>query len=285
MDRKALIFILLIFLNFCKEDKLKKAERFLKEGKIEEAEYLVLDYLKKNEKDSRALLLLADIYFTNGEYYKSLQILKKIPEKEIYKEKILEDAKYIFEKTKYSAKEIAVESAEIILLLSPDYYEKEFYSYLGKIYLEKGKTSEAEKIFKKIWEKEKDYDSFLNLLNLLYEKGEYLEIVNLEEGIPEKYLRDERINFIIGNSLFEISKIYYTEEKIDSALIFIDKFLEIKTPPLKVAEAYYIKGEILLSKGDTISAIENFYNVIKENPANETGLLKKVKERLKELKK
>jgi len=284
MDRKSLIFIL-IFLIFCKEDKLKKAERFLKEGKIEEAEYLVLDYLKKNEMDSKALLLLADIYLANGEYYKSLQILKKIPEKEIYKEKILENTKYIFEKTKYSAKEIALESAEIILLLSPDYYEKEFYSYLGKTYSEKGKFLEAEKIFKKIWEKEKDYESLLNLLNLLYEKGEYLEIIALKEDIPEKYLRDERINFIIGNSLFEISKIYYAEEKIDSALIFINKFLEIKSPPLKVAEAYYIKGEILLSKGDTISAIENFYKVLKENPAKEVRLPKKVKERLKELKK
>ncbi len=283
MDRKNLIFILLIFLNFCKEDKLKKAERFLKEGKIEEAQYLVLDYLKKNERNQKALLLLADIYLVNGEYYKSLTILKKITEREIYKEKILENAKYIFEKTKNSAKEIALESAEIILILSPDYYEREFYIYLGKIYSEKGKFLEAKKIFKKIWEKEKDYESLLNLLNLLYEKGEYLEII--KEEIPEKYLRDERINFIIGNSLFEISKIYYAEEKIDSALIFIDKFLEIKSPPLKVAEAYYIKGEILLSKGDTVSAIENFYNVLKENPAKETGLPKKVKERLKELKK
>jgi len=284
MDRKTLIFVL-IFLIFCKEDKLKKAEKFLKEGKIEEAEYLALDYLKKNKTNSKALLLLADIYLANGEYYKSLQILKKIPEKEIYKEKILENTKYIFEKTKYSAKEIAIEAAEIILLLLPDYYEKEFHSYLGKIYLKKGKILEAEKIFKRIWEKEKDYESLLNLLNLFYEKGEYLKIIALKEEIPEKYLRDERINFIIGNSLFEISKIYYTEGKIDSALTFIDKFLEIKTPSLKVAEAYYIKGEILLLMGDTISAIENFYNVIKENPGKETILFKKVKGRLKELKK
>ncbi len=282
MDRKIIGLIFTIFLIYCKEDKLKKAERFLKEGRIEEAQYLVESYLKKNETDSKALFLLSEIFFTKGEYYKVLQVIKKIPDKEVYKDKILSDAKYIFDKTKNFSKEISYEAAEIILLLEPEYYDKNLYLYLGKIYKEKGKFLEAEKVFKKIWEIEKDYESLLNLLNLLYEKGEYLEIIILKENIPSKYLNEE-VNSIIGNSLFELSKIYYTEEKIDSALIFIDKFLEIKIPPAKLAEAFFIKGELLLLKGDTISAIKNFYNVLKENPAKETGLPKKAKEKIKEI--
>lgn len=282
MDRKITSLIFIIFLISCKEDKLKKAERFLKEGKVEEAQYLVESYLKKNQMDSKGLFLLSEIYLAKGEYYKTLQVIKRIPDKEIYKDKILNEVKYIFDKTKNFAKEISYEAAEIILLLEPEYYDKDLYLYLGKIYKEKGEFLEAEKIFKKIWEIERDYESLLNLLNLLYEKGEYLKIIILRENIPPKYLNEE-INSIIGNSLFEISKIYYTEEKIDSAIFFIDKFLEIKIPPVKLAEAYYIKGELLLLKGDTTSAIQYFYNVLKENPAKETGLPKKAKEKIKEI--
>ncbi len=284
MDRKIISLIFIIFLTFCEEDKLKKAERFLREGKVEEAQYLVENYLKKNETDSRALFLLSEIYLAKGEYYKTLQVIKRIPDKGLYKDKILNDAKYIFDKTKNFAKEISYEAAEIILLLEPEYYDKNLYLYLGNIYKERGKFLEAEKVFKKIWEIEKDYESLINLLNLLYEKGEYLEIIILRENIPPKYLNEE-VSSIIGNSLFEISKIYYMENKVDSAIIFIDRFLEIKIPPAKLAEAYYIKGELSLLKGDTISAIQNFYNVLKENPAKETGLPKKAKEKIKEIKK
>ncbi len=284
MDKKIIIFTLLFLFLSCKENKVKKAERLLKEGRVEEAQFLLESYVRKNEMDSRAIFLLGEVYLTKGEYYKAIYNFRKIPQKDLYKDELINDLKYIFNKTRYSAQEIAYNSAELITIISPDHYEKEIYMFLGEKYVEKGKVIEAENIFKKIWEREKNYESFLNLLNLLEEENDYSKIIELKDSIPEEYLTDE-VNAIIGDAFFETGKIYYEREKIDSALFYIEKFMQIKKPPIKLAEAYYIKGEIMLLKGDTLSAVQNFYNVIKLNPAKEMGLPQKATKRIKELKK
>jgi len=284
MDKKIIIFALLFLSLSCRENRVKKAERFLKEGRVEEAQFLLESHVRKNEMDSRAIFLLGEVYLTKGEYYKAIYTFRKIPQKDLYKDELINDLKYIFDKTKYSAQEIAYNSAELITIISPDYYEKEIYMFLGEKYVKKGKMIEAENVFKKIWEREKNYESLLNLLNLLEEENSYSEIIELKDSIPEEYLTDE-VNAIIGGAFFEIGKIYYEREKADSALFYIEKFMQVKKPLIKLAEAYYIKAEIMLLKGDTLSAVQNFYNVIKLNPARETGLPQKARKRIKELKK
>lgn len=283
MVRK-IITLFIIFAFSCREDKLKRAETFLKEGKIGEAQFLVESYLKKNEMDSRALFLLGEIYMIKGEYYKAINTFKKMPEKVLYRDSLISDLKYIFKKTKFSAEEIAFSAIELLTLISPEYYDAECYKFVGKKYMEKGKIMEAENIFKKIWEREKDYESLLKFLNLLKEQGNYQKIISLYDSIPKNQFTEE-VNTLFGEVFFEMGKIYYENEKLDSSLLFIDKFIEIKKPLVKLADAYYIKGELMLLKGDTLSAVHNFYEVIKLNPAKETGLQQKAKKRIKELSK
>jgi tetratricopeptide (TPR) repeat protein len=162
-------------------------------GKLKMA-FEIADFLYKKWRDDRSVLLLSDAYYSLEQYRKSVEILKKVKNKNC-RYYILLSKNYIFlkkadialiDRIKKSCREDSVEKRVVM-------------SY---IYLEKGDVRQAFKIIEPVAEKLSDYymktvigKMFVRkLVYLLFEKKMYAQALKILLPLSERLKKDCDIN-------------------------------------------------------------------------------------------
>lgn len=207
-----LIFVIALFSywwgRFKTKDDHRHLDKFLRQFQAPPSENEIKELIASSNISSKSWLLLADLYFQNGEYEKSIEIYHEL----------------------LANKQSDVNKKEILFLLGKTYFKAGFLERSRKTFLEilkaNPRTPQALHYLLLIYEHLKDYKSALGVLEPLDELGEdvkldkiYLEVILLLND----YSIDETQK---TQKLLEI----YKEHRILSYLIF--EYLFRKNPKL-----------------------------------------------------
>ncbi len=283
MDRK--IFFFLIFIISC-YNPIKKAEDLLKKDRIEEAESVLLYALKKGKKESKIYLLLGEIYLKKKFYLSALKYFEKVLDKSKYKKILIKNLREIYNQTKKAGPEIAKRSLFLLYLIAPEKLKIEEEKALALYFLEK-ESEEADVFIEKILKKNFDDDLFLKFIKTLFDRNKFKEVISFYKKFEEDVKKSKlypNIEFYVGSSYFEEGKKYFEEEKIDSSIFYLSKYISMKSPELYLPHAFFLKGKLELLKGDTTMAYYDMRKVLEILPFKQSGIAQEAREILKELK-
>jgi tetratricopeptide (TPR) repeat protein len=90
-------------------------------------------------------------------------------------------------------------------------------------------------------------------------------------------LQLSEIHFALGNNLFN-------KGLLDSAQVFFELIISTREPKSLLDDAYFFVGEIYLKRNDFDKALEAYKRVLRLNPYEKGEVVRKTKERIKEIK-
>jgi lipopolysaccharide biosynthesis regulator YciM len=207
-----LIFVIALFSywwgRFKTKDDHRHLDKFLRQFQAPPSENEIKELIASSKISSKSWLLLADLYFQNGEYEKSIEIYHEL----------------------LSNKQSDVNEKEILFLLGKTYFKAGFLERSKNTFLEilkaNPRTPQALRYLLLIYEHLRDYNSALGVLEPLDELGEdvkldkiYLEVTLLLND----YAVDE-------NEKLQKLVALYKEHRVLSYLIF--EYIFRKNPKL-----------------------------------------------------
>ena len=143
----------------------------------------------------------------------------------------------------------------------PRNYEADIDFLRARIFTEMNLLDSAQTCYEKIVVLDIPYKGvYLNLGNLKYREGKYLEAI--------AYYKKEYKKYKTASSLVSIGYAYESLGKIDSAIAFYDSALRITNNSL--AHALFRKGQILMKLGNYEQAYSLFLNAYQSDPDNAT---------------
>jgi len=199
--------------TFAHEDKyIMFALEFVRQGKSEEARELFKRLYDKTLKEEY-LLEYAKFSFTSKKYDDVITVVEENRKKlEIEKNNILK----IYILSLMQKKDYEKAEAEIIKLIEIETDDRN-YELLGNVYIQKGKYQEAKKLYNDIHERKLSETSLISLTNVMYlYLNEKKEAINLLES----YVRINGCNNTICSKLLS----FYQEQKdIDGIISVLEK--------------------------------------------------------------
>jgi len=283
MDKR-LLFLITIFFFSC-NNPIKRSRELIKKERYEEAESVLLYTLKKGQKNSEIYFLLGEINLRKRFYLSALTYFEKILDKSRFKESLVKNLKEIYRETKNKGPEIAKKALFLLYLLSPQELSFEEKKFLAYYFLEK-QGEETDNFIEDLMEEKFDDILFLDYLKNLYDRGEYKKIISIYRKFNEKINNSKlyfNILFYVGSSYFEIGKICFESEKIDSAYAYLSKYISMKSPELYLARAYFLRGKIGLIMGDTLSSYFDFRKVVEILPFKRSDIVQEAREIMEKL--
>jgi tetratricopeptide (TPR) repeat protein len=85
--------------------------------------------------------------------------------------------------------------------------------------------------------------------------------------------RRSEVDWRLGNCSFELAQISWDEEDDEEALRFLDILIEVGEPRNRLARGYFLRGEILGSRGECEAAIEAFLEVPVMDPSGTSSVV------------
>lgn len=152
---------------------------------------------------------------------------------------------------KYGFEDEAIKYLNQAILLDPQHFPS--YKLLGLVYFKKGNLNQAVAAYQKCLEIKPDFADVCNELGRVY----------WEMNLPQKAEEEFKKAFSIdGNpeASYNLSEIYFKQEKLKLALDYIQKSLLKKS---RWAKAYNLQGVILNKIGRFPEAIESFKKALR----------------------
>jgi tetratricopeptide (TPR) repeat protein len=121
------------------------------------------------------------------------------------------------------------------------------------------------------------------LVKALFESNSFYEALLLAQEQYEKLktaanlLQLSEIHFALGHSLLN-------EGLLDSAEVFFELIISMQEPKSLLDDAYFFVGEIYLKRNNLDKALEAYKKVLRLNPYEKGEVVRKAKERIKEIK-
>jgi len=88
-----------------------------------------------------------------------------------------------------------------------------------------------------------------------------------------RYAPRSEVDWRLGNCSFELARDRWADGEEDEALEFLDTLLEIGEPRNRLARGYFIRGEILGTRGECEAAIEAFQQVPVMDPSGNSAVV------------
>jgi len=281
------LVILLLIACTQKENRIKNARNFIKEWNYERALTEIISY--RDKKDPEIQYLLGLCYLKKNEFSEAAKYFEKsLTYSENYTDSILQ----LYNTMAHNALKINEPQRALFFYreaasLVPEFNQADNLFLTGDINFEQDNYAVAAEAYLKALE----YDSTSprakkirkNLIKALMETDSLnlaLKLATTEyERLPtaSNLLQLSEIKFSIGKELFNIGL-------IDSAWIFFDEIVHQQEPKSLMDDAYFYIGEIYLQKGQWANALKSYKKVIRLNPYEKGEIIKRAKERIKEIK-
>jgi len=95
--------------------------------------------------------------------------------------------------------------------------------------------------------------------------------------------RRSEVDWRLGNCSFELAQLRLAEDDDDEALQFLEALLDIGEPRNRLAMGYFLKGEILGSRGECEAAIEAFEEVSVMDPSGTSAVVDRAEVRIDQI--
>lgn len=287
---KNLLYLVLaiLFSNIIEaKDITSTIEKLIEKGKLEQAENAIYQAQAEGEFSPALQIYLARIFFLKKNIKNAYETLMGIEDPADFKTR----AKLLsflleFGDTALSLRynDMATNILYKIYKLDPDYPLGPRSRLIALSQMEQGNYEEAKKLFEKFLAEGGNFDDIAqNYIKCLYLLSQWNEIMNNSTKIL-KYKEDAELQFILGESYFNMARIYLDNSMYDSALVNFNKFIQWGIPKIYLDDAYYYKGLILETLQDFKGALECYYKVLALAPPRSI-YARKSRERISELEK
>jgi len=283
----AAVLISLFLLSCTGRDIRFRLENYIKEKKYRTAENFIMEKEAQGDTSKILEIYLGKIYTYTRKYKKASDVLFSIegrlpsPEKELYINTLLEfgDSTYNIG-YKYMAERAYATIFRIDSLFNLGWR----FRFLAQRSLNRDDYEQAYAYFRAYLQNDGSIDSvFTDYFRTLYALGKWKEIVTLKNRL-KNVKRKADLDWIYGESLFNLAETFYESGIEDSALKYLNEFIDYGTPRILLDDAYLMRAEILENRGDTAQALESYYRVLLYAPKR-TRTAKRARERINELEK
>ncbi len=241
-----------------------KVNKLIKDRQFRKAESLILEQEETSGLSPKYKILLARVYFAWGKYTKALKTLYSMNKdiygktKKNYINLLLEIADSAYSK---GEKRIAIYALEKVVQFDPFYNIGSRFKILGDYYYSKGNCKKAVEY----------YENYLSMAGgdlqeiaapyakCLYEEGRYTDVLEVINAADPKFAERD---WIYGNSLFQIGKMFYESEIYDSAIVYFKRVLDFDKPYTIMDDALFYLGLSYEQLGEFDKAIETYEKLI-----------------------
>lgn len=284
-----ILSFLILFLVTCsqKEERIKNAREFIKEWNYDRALTEIIAYRK--ERDAEIQYLLGYCYLKKNEFDEAVIYFEKsLAITDVFNDSILMLYNTLAQNAlRINEPERALFLYQEIAKLIPQYDQANNLFLVGNLNFERGNyqaalqayskaleidstSGRARKIKHKLIKALKECDSLDLALQLATEEYNKLKTA-------ANLLQLSEIEFALGCKLF-------TRGQNDSAKIFFEHLISNQEPKSLLDDAYFYLGEIYLEQENFDAALEAYKKVLRLNPYEKGEVVKKTKERIREIK-
>ncbi len=286
---KALLFVLILLFVSCshKEERIRNSRKFIKVWNYDRALTEIISF--RDDKDAEIQYLLGYCYLKKNEFGEAATYFENaLVINEVFKDSIIRQYNILaMNALRIDEPERALFIYREIAKLVPEYDQANNLFLVGDLNFEKGNyptalkaytkaldidstSTRAKKIKHKFIKALKECDSLDLALLLAMEEYERLKTA-------ANLLQLSEIRFAIGSKLFN-------QGSIDSAKIFFNHIIAQQEPKSLLDDAYFYVGEIYFKKEKYDIALKAYKKVLRLNPYEKGEIVKKTKERIKEIK-
>ena len=284
---RALLLILVLIGCSNKAERIDNARKYIKVWNYDRALTEIISY--RNAKDPEIQYLLGYCYLKKNEFGEALIYFEKsLKINEVYKDSIILIYNNLAKNAlKISEPERALFFYEEIAKLVPAYEQASNLSLIGDLHFESGnypasiqayiKALAIDSTSKQSRRIRQRLVQALFECNRLYEALDIAQVQYENLKTAANLLQLNEIRFTLGNALFN-------EGLLDSAEVFFELIISIQEPKSLLDDTYFLIGEIYLKRNNLDKALEAYKKVLRLNPYEKGEVVKKAKERIKEIK-
>jgi tetratricopeptide (TPR) repeat protein len=283
------IFLLISIFTCCsnKAERIANARKYIARWNYDRALTEIISF--RNAQDPEIQYLLGYCYLKKNEFGEAQTYFEKsLLIDEIYKDSIINIYNNLAKNAlKINEPQRALFFYEEIAKLVPAYEQAGNLFLIGDLNFESGNYPAAIEAYMKALA----IDSMpkqirqvkQRLVQALFESNRLYEALDLAQQKYEdlktaaNLLQLNEIRFALGNELFN-------DGALDSAEAFFELIISIQEPKSLLDDTYYMIGEIYLKRNNLEKALEAYKKVLRLNPYEKGEVVKKAKERIKEIK-
>jgi tetratricopeptide (TPR) repeat protein len=269
-----------------KEERIKNARTFMKTWNYDRALTEIISY--RNDRDPEIQYLLGYCYLKKNEFESAARYFEtSLSESEFFKDSIITIYNGLAQNAiKINEPERALFFYQEIAKLVPEYEQASNLFILGDLNFEQGNYLSALQAYQEalridsvspqaIATRPKFIRSLAETDNLtLALKLATEEYENLKTAA--NLLLMTEIKFTVGKNFFDAGL-------FDSAQVYFEQITEYFEPKSFLDDAYFYLGEIFLKRNLLDTALEFYKKVLRLNPYEKGDIIKKTKERIKEI--
>lgn len=282
-------FMLTLMLTSCsnKAERIANARKYIKTWNYDRALTEIISYRKA--KDAEIQYLLGYCYLKKNEFGEAaIYFQKSLVNSEFFKDSVIA----LYNGLSMNAIKIKEPQRALffygeIAKLVPTYEQASNLFLVGDLNFNNGNypasiqaytkalaidsiSKQARRVKQKLVKALFESNSFYKALPLAQEQYEKLKTA-------ANLLQLSEIHFALGHNLLN-------EGLLDSAQVFFELIISMQEPKSLLDDAYFFVGEIYLKRNNLDKALEAYKKVLRLNPYEKGEVVRKAKERIKEIK-
>ncbi|KPJ72767.1 hypothetical protein AMJ52_05265 [candidate division TA06 bacterium DG_78] len=289
---KTLLLISMVFsialLTSCaqKEERIKNARTFIKTWNYDRALTEIISY--RNDKNPEIQYLLGYCYLKKNEFEGAARYFENsLSESEFFKDSIIRIYNGLAQNAiKINEPERALFLYQEIAKLVPEYEQANNLFILGDLNFEQGNYLSAVQAYQEALRIDsistQAKEARPKFIRSLAETGSLTLALGLATEEYEK-LKTAANLLLLTEIKFTVGKNFFDAGLFDSAQVYFEQITEHFEPKSFLDDAYFYLGEIFLKRNMLDTALEFYKKVLRLNPYEKGDIIKKTKERIKEI--
>jgi tetratricopeptide (TPR) repeat protein len=282
-----MVFSIALFTSCArKEERIKNARTFMKTWNYDRALTEIISY--RNDRDPEIQYLLGYCYLKKNEIESAARYFENsLSESEFYKDSIIRIYNGLAQNAiKINEPERALFLYQEIAKLVPEYEQANNLFILGDLNFEQGNYLSAVQAYQEALRidsvSQQAKEARPNFIRSLAETGDLTLALKLATEEYEK-LKTAANLLLMTEIKFTVGKNFFEAGQFDSAQVYFEQITEHLEPKSLLDDTYFYLGEISLKRNMLDTALEFYKKVLRLNPYEKGDIIKKTKERIKEI--
>jgi tetratricopeptide (TPR) repeat protein len=269
-----------------KEERIKNARMFMETWNYDRALTEIISY--RNDRDPEIQYLLGYCYLKKSEFESAARYFEtSLSESEFFKDSIIRLYNGLAQNAiKINDPERALFLYQEIAKLVPEYEQASNLFILGDVNFEQGNYLSAVHAYEEALRIDSSSAQAKaarpKFIRSLAETGSLTLALELATEEYEKLKTADNL-LLLTEIKFTVGKIFFDAGQFDSAQIYFEQITEHFEPKSFLDDAYFYLGEIFLKRSMFDTALEFYKKVLRLNPYEKGDIIRKTKERIKEI--